>query len=355
VYDYWAVEYGYKPIEAGSPEEELGELEKIAARCSEPKLAYGTDEDAFGYTFQGIDPLTNLWDYGPDPIEFYHERCDLTDELLANMERSFAKSGSRYQKMRLVFDRAMRQYARAGGTVAKYLGGLHLRRDRMGDPGERLPFEPVSSHDQRRALEFLNTRIFGREAFQLSPTLVSKLAPERYQDFDWSLYYLTRLDYPVHTRVLAIQEAALRRLYHPITLNRMVDFPLHRDVDRDLVTMHEMFEVLTATIWSEVKEGASIDSFRRNLQRAHLDRLLALVVKPRGAPYHSAASGREPAGHVMPPEDARSFARANLVALGESIESALRKSGLDAATRAHLDESHARIQAALEARVERGM
>jgi hypothetical protein len=57
----------------------------------------------------------------------------------------------------------------------------------------------------------------------------------------------------------------------------------------------------------------------------------------------------------MPPEDARSFARANLVTLGDHIESALKESGLDAETRAHLDESHARILAALEAGVERGM
>src|SRR6185369_6206062 len=43
-YDYWAIEYAYKPI---APELEKAELAKIAARSAEPLLAYGTDEDIF--------------------------------------------------------------------------------------------------------------------------------------------------------------------------------------------------------------------------------------------------------------------------------------------------------------------
>ncbi len=48
-YDYWAIEYAYKPI---APEHEAAELQRIAARSNEPQLAYGTDED----NFLGIDP-----------------------------------------------------------------------------------------------------------------------------------------------------------------------------------------------------------------------------------------------------------------------------------------------------------
>ena len=76
-YDYWAIEYAYKPIDAKSPEAELKELKKIAGRVSEPKLAYGTDEDASGFSSRGIDPVTNRWDLGPDPIAFFKERFEL--------------------------------------------------------------------------------------------------------------------------------------------------------------------------------------------------------------------------------------------------------------------------------------
>ena len=50
-YDMWAIEYGYKPIDANSSQEELPELKKIASRSGEPGLAYSTDEDT-----RGIDP-----------------------------------------------------------------------------------------------------------------------------------------------------------------------------------------------------------------------------------------------------------------------------------------------------------
>ena len=43
-YDYWAIEYGYKPFSTG----ETDELKKIASRCTEPALAYATDSDVRG-------------------------------------------------------------------------------------------------------------------------------------------------------------------------------------------------------------------------------------------------------------------------------------------------------------------
>ena len=62
-YDYWAIEYGYKEI---APDQEKRELARIAARSSEPLLAYATDEDA---SF-AIDPEANQSDLGGDPLEF---------------------------------------------------------------------------------------------------------------------------------------------------------------------------------------------------------------------------------------------------------------------------------------------
>ena len=78
-YDLWAIEYGYRPIAAGSPEGELPELDKIAGRSGEPALAYATDED----TDAGDpDPLSNRFDLGSDPLEFARSRADLVAEVM---------------------------------------------------------------------------------------------------------------------------------------------------------------------------------------------------------------------------------------------------------------------------------
>ena len=66
-YDYWAIEYAYKPI---APQDEAAELQRIAARSNDPLLAFGTDEDAAA----GIDPETITLDLGADPIAYAAKR-----------------------------------------------------------------------------------------------------------------------------------------------------------------------------------------------------------------------------------------------------------------------------------------
>ena len=104
-------------------------------------------------------------------------------------------------------------------------------------------------------------------------------------------------------------------------------------------TLAEMFNSLQGSIWSELYgEAPKIDSFRRALQREHLKRLIDLVVKP----------------HPDAPEDAGTMARANLTELRGRIDATLRpatRASMDAATRAHLEETRARIESALSAQM----
>ncbi|MFQ5652263.1 MAG: zinc-dependent metalloprotease [bacterium] len=353
-YDYWAIEYAYKHLRAKSPEDEVKELNKIAARAHDSKLAYGTDEDALGFSARGIDPVTNMWDLGPDPIAFYGARFEMATELLNNIENKFEQKGERYQKMRLVLAQVMRQYFLTAATLPKYIGGIYHRRDHIGDRGQRAPFEPVSAEQQRKAMGFLLQHIFGPEAFEFAPSLMRKLTPERFYDFDFTLFYVPRVDYPMHSVVFNIQNFALNRLYHPIAMNRMVDLGLYFDDRNSTFSLAEMFRELRDSIWAEVSQQTNVNSFRRNLQRAHLDKLIRLAVNPTGAPYFSPASRREPAGKIMPPADATTLARADLKALEGSISEALNNS-LDVTSRAHLEEALARITAALNAGLQRKM
>ncbi|HEY6564380.1 MAG TPA: zinc-dependent metalloprotease, partial [Pirellulaceae bacterium] len=61
-YDYWAIEYAYKPIQG----DEEAELRKIAARSPQGDLTFATDEDLS----LSNDPLVNTYDLGDDPLAF---------------------------------------------------------------------------------------------------------------------------------------------------------------------------------------------------------------------------------------------------------------------------------------------
>jgi hypothetical protein len=335
-YDYWAIEYAYTPYDPDSGVSEKAMLEQIASRAAEPLLAYSTDEDTMGGG-RGMDPSSNRWDLGADPVEFYAGRVAVAQELWAKMEGEFEQPGERYQRLRQVFGQGVNQYFIAVLNVPKYIGGVYHYRDHIGDPGGRLPLQVVPAARQRVALQFLTEEIFAPGAFDFPPTLLEKLAPERFWDFSGSMFKQQRLDYPIHDVVAVVQTVPLNHLYNGLVMSRIVDSELRAANGEDPLTLAEMFSEVRGAIWSELETAAEIDSFRRSLQRAHLGKLMGLVVDP--------APGA--------PEDAATLARADLRALDAGIERAMTRTDLDAVTRAHLDETAARIDAALAAGIDR--
>ena len=334
-YDHWAIEYAYKPIDADDPKGEKAALDKIAARGSDPLLPYGTDEDAMYWT-RGIDPSATRWDLGDDPLAYYRDSIGLAQELHSSIEKNFEKKGERYHKMLRVFWRGLGPYYRVSQNATKYIGGIYFHRDHIGDPGGRVPFVPVPAARQREALDLLTEHILGPDAFVFDPELLNKLAPERLGDFWWSAWRQRRIDLPVHDIVLGIQQNPLNRLYDPILLGRLQDTAL-RLKEGEAFTLVELFSHLRQAVWAEVEEGVSVNSFRRNLQRFHLRKLTNLVIKPP----------------PDVPEDACTLARVDLKHLKQGIERILQQGTVDTYTQAHLDESLARIDAALEAGIQR--
>ena len=340
-YDYWAIEYAYKPLEGSRPEDEIPALEAIASRAaSDHRLAYSTDEDVWGFSSRSIDPRANLWDIGDDGVAYYKGRLANARELWAKMETTFEKPGLSYTKLREVFGRALNEFAFAGITVAKTVGGAYHNRDHVGDPGARLPFQPVSVEKQREALTFLREQVFGPKAMAFPPEMLRKLAPDRMPDIYGSVYSMTRLDYPIHSAVLIVQSAPLGRIYDPLTLQRISDLEAQYRPNENPVSLSEVFTGIRDAIWSELKGGENINSFRRNLQRRHLDILTRLVLY--------SGSG---------PEDARTLARADLNDIQSGINAALKSPAgkLDRITKAHLEETRDRITAALGAEMNRSL
>lgn len=336
-YDVWAIDYGYTTIDVESTGDELPELSRIASRVSESDFTYGTDEDAMGFDPRGVDPTCNVWDLGKDPLRYYDRQVDLAKELWSKVEEKFEEPGVRYTKLRDIFGRGVMQYILAGFNCSKYIGGIYVHRDHVGDPGGRLPMEPVPAQKQREALDFLTENYFAGDAFEFDPELLNKLAPERFWDFEGSIWRQVRLDYPIHNAVLAMQVAPLSRMYHPVVLARLQDMELRYPAGRTPFTMEEMFAEVRDAVWSELAGPRSINSFRRELQRVHLAILMHYVVSLGGGA----------------PQDASTLARADLSQILRGVNRALGGSAIDSMTRAHLDETRARIEAALEAGIDR--
>jgi hypothetical protein len=339
-YDHWAIEYAYKPIPA---DQEAAELKKIASRAAEPQLAYSTDEDALGtYSAAALDPLVNQFDQSSDPIEYFQKRISIIEELWSSMETNLVHEGDGYQILRRAVMRSLNEYYRSLLTASKFIGGLYHYRDHAGDPHGRSPFAPIPAEKQKQAMEFMREHCFSEEAFQLSPALYNKLAPERLPGLDGlDGLYGARLDMPWHDNVLSLQRAVLQRLHAPATLARLQDSELRFKSTEDRFTTADMFLGLESAIWAELHHpGSKISSLRRNLQREHLKTLSHLALR----------------SYPGIPEDATSLARASLARIGEDIETKLKDPRFTEATsRAHLEETRARIRAALDAQIAKGV
>jgi hypothetical protein len=341
-YDYWAIEYAYKPIAAATPDEELPELAKIASRAAEPQLAYDTDEDAgIGGGPFDMDPVVNRFDFGTDPLKFYALRVKLADEIRSNMEKRLEKTGEGYQVLRRSFNGAFGQEGYALYLTSKYIGGVYHYRSHVGDPGNRLPFDPVPAAKQKEALELLREHLFSPKAFQFSPQLLNKLASPRHSDFIDFLAMRTRFDVPIHDMVLSLQNQVLDRLFHPLVLTRILDSEVKVAPPGEPFSLALLFSGIQDSIWAETKapgDSLNISSYRRSLQRAHLRKMVGMVLRDSGVP-----------------EDAQTLSRQGLITLRSQLQSALGKPGIKMSmeTRAHLSESVARIDEALKANMQR--
>lgn len=332
-YDMYVIEYGYKETSAATPEDEYNELKKMADKAAgDPKYAFATDEDCFGNSSRAIDPYATQFDLGADPLEYWKTRVALGKEIWSKVESEFEKPGNNYQKLRNVFNYGWGGFTGGGAQMARFIGGIEHSRARVGDPSGKLPFTPISGARQREALKFIVDNIWAEDAFQFSPKLLAKMQPERFPDFNWSVYEMQRLEYPLHAQVRSVQSTPLFYIYNPTTLARVNDIEKMYSNSADVYSMTEIFQDVRRAIWADVIAGKNVNSYRRNLQREHLERLINMVTNK----------------NLGYPDDAVTLARVDLKTLKGAIGTAL-NGNLNTISRGHLEESLALINAAMDA------
>jgi hypothetical protein len=348
-YDYWAIEYAYKPLSGGT-EGELKELQKIANQGAMPGHDYGTDED----TFLTADPLINRYDLGADVMKFAQDRMVLAEDLLQGLSTRVVDDGEGYQRARVAFSILLTQYGNGAYLISKYVGGEHAHRDHRGDPKGRDPLLPVASAKQREALKFLQEHLFSDKSFQYPPELLRRLAVERW--YHWGATPGST-DFPLYDRILGIQRLALNQLLSPAVLRRIQNNALKADKGEQPLMVAEVFRAATDGIWNNTPNGAAPEAkraglsiIRRNLQREHLKTLSKLVLGEKAGSGSLFAMLFPDSGPSVPP-DARSLARLHLRDISKRIEAMLtdKQTASDETTQAHLEECRERIAKVLTA------
>ncbi len=325
-YDYWAIEYAYKPIAAA---QEDAELLRIAARSSEPLLAFGSDEDA---AF-GIDPETLQLDLGADPIAYAAKRLAIARDLFQRQEVRELPSDQNYAVLRRSLSYAISDSGRAVGVLVRQIGGVRTLRDHPGSG--RDPLVPNDAATQRQALDLIAKHVLSIDALALTPALQRRLAP----DFDERREVAgLSTDYSVPQRLLGLQRAVLNQLMSDAVADRLLDSVGKTDRPENAFQLAELYDRLGREVWSELELGTNIAATRRELQRDHVNRMANAMLRP--SPQARA--------------DARSLMRTQALQLHKQLDKALKRSAsMDAATRAHLQDSADTLAQALSAKMQR--
>jgi hypothetical protein len=326
-YDYWAIEYGYTPDEAKLPE--------ILKRASEEELQYATDEDT-----NGPDPFARRYDYSKDPLEYCENQIRLVKLYRERLLDKFVKDGDSWSKARSGYELTLGEQTKSISMMANWIGGATVNRDKKGDPGNRASLIPIPADQQRKALDFVIRNAFRDDAYGLSNAILSRLTVDKW--IDEGVRSMGESTFPVHDRILGIQSSALTMLMNPTTLRRVFDNELLVPKDQDALTLPEMLDKVQAEVWSEMAANPEgevtarkprISSWRRNLQREYLDRLIDLAVP--GASSNKAIT---------------SLALMQLKELKKKIDAILAGgSPMDPYSAAHLTECQLRITKALDA------
>jgi hypothetical protein len=322
-YDYWAVEYAYRPLDAAT---EKADLARIASRSAEPYLAYATDEEVG----DSADPQVNQRDLGSDPLGFARRRMQLSRELWDRWQsRKLDADVSREALYRNVVS-GFTEYARAAGVATKYVGGVVYVRDYAGST--RASFTPVEPARQREALKLVTDGLFQPDSFRFKPEFLSRLAADPFE-----VGAGEKGNFSLAQRVLALQSGVLDRLMSDAVAARLLDSSLKIGDSRRALSLSDLYDSLQNAIWSDLKGTGDINVMRRSLQREHMKRVVASLTR---------GSGSSPA-------DARSLQRENARVLVTQLRAAQSRPGLSKEARAHVSDSLNTLEEALKAPMQR--
>lgn len=278
-YDDWYIEYAYS-VGLDDADAEYNRLQAIAARSSEPELAFGNDADDMRSPGSGMDPRVNIYDLSSDSIGYATEQMALMQTTLNKMADWSPDEGESFQQALNGVALITRLWGISAGVISRWIGGVYVDRAVAGQTEQNEPLKPVEREQQKRAMGALATHLFAPDAFDVDGALWRLTAPER-RGFQ---HYGDTEDPKVHQAVLTGQKRVLDHLLHPVVLSRLVDTELYGNE----YPIGEMMSDLTAAIFAaDLKD--EVNGFRRNLQVEYVVRLGAIMKAPDQAGYGSSA------------------------------------------------------------------
>lgn len=262
VYDKYAMSWGYRPIlDAKTAEDEKETLDSwILKHSGDPLYRFGQQQAG-----EVVDPSSQTEDLGDNAIKASAYGIANLKRIVPNLIKWTSEKGKNYDDLETMYGHVLAQFNRYMGHVSSNLGGVHETYKTSDQAGP--VYKHVDKTHQKECLKFVNKELFETPTWLIDKDIIG------------------RTEYSgVTERVRATQ---VRTLNNILDLGRMMRMIENETLNgTNSYTLISMINDLQSGIWSELNTGKNIDTYRRNLQRAYVDRLGFLMtakdVKPTG-------------------------------------------------------------------------
>ncbi|MBL8060944.1 MAG: zinc-dependent metalloprotease [Chthonomonas sp.] len=262
-YDMFAIDYGYRPVGAQTPEGEKFALGQIAKQSGMQGLAYMSDEDA-----DGVDPFVVRFDLARDPLNYAEKEIVGYKRTRTWAINNLPMPGSSYaDRTSLVVGTMSRQLSVAMAATS-FITGVVGNRNFKGDIGEKPTLRPVDPAAARQAMKMICGGALAMDSVNLSESVLNNLSLN-YEDGSGNQFTA-----PIRMTLLMSQMMIVMQLLNVEALNQIQENQFKMPNIPSAYTIDEHVRLLATALFGDVPTSTKINSMRRELQSFALESMI---------------------------------------------------------------------------------
>lgn len=322
-YDLWSVKWGYSWLGKESPEAEKETLNAwILEHAGNPLYDFGRQ------TFSVMDPRAQTEDLGDNAMRASDYGIANLKRIVPNLIKWTAEDGKNYDDLNELYGNVVGQWNRYIGHVRSNVGGVYENDKTYEQEGKVFEFVPEAT--QKEAMKWIVDNVLETPTWLIDEEILGRIEA-----------------IGIVERIRRRQVGVVSQLLDYQRLGRMLEAEAR--MGDDTYTVMELFDDLRNGVWTELRGGRKIDTYRRNLQRAHVERLEYLleadVPTSFFPPAFRAILNYYPINASQ--SDIPALARAELRGLKGDVRAAANRTR-DTMTKIHLEDIAARIDEILD-------
>jgi hypothetical protein len=313
-YDHYVINWGYRYLSsATNANEEVPTLSQwINEKSGNPMYQFGSGSG-------GFDPDSQTEGIGADVVKASDYGLKNLKKVAPKLYDWTAGQTNDYDDLDELYGELLGVWSRFVGHVVTNVGGVHEDRKKPNQDG--YIFTPVTAKEQIASLDWLLTNAF------TSPEWLHQTKIAR------NIHHASHVE-----SIRSLQERHLNSLLSADRMARLMENEVN-DVNYNGL---DMLRQLQNGIWSELQNARTIDIYRRNLQKAYIDRMNTIlnIDPPRGRGNYGTPVN-------VSQSDIRSIARGELVKLHQQLKASQNRFR-DDLSRYHIQDAIVRIEKILD-------